>query len=101
MGKIPKSVKYIPAVAVVAVVAGFYFWQNLEKFLPPNLIPPDSFWVDMGKPLREQTQTVEIAGVTLEIPKMYFDTRMRSSKQDSILLKFIWPNMQSILELDS
>ncbi len=81
-------------------MGAIYFFP--ERFLHPRLIPPESTKLDLKKPLREQTRTIEIAGRTFEIPIMYFDTRVGpGKKKDSILLEVIWPEMQSTYELGS
>jgi hypothetical protein len=82
------------------ISAAAYFWFNVEKYLPPQLIPPDAYWVDMDQPLRSQVRTVSIAGVRMAIPQMYIESKLSlKEERDSILLKVIWPEMKSVLEL--
>lgn len=105
MNNIFKKKLWVVAIGSVLVVlaGGLYFYENMDKYLWPNLIPPEYSKVDMDKPLRGQTRIVEVAGRTFEIPLMYVDARLDRGKvqKDGILFVYMLPDFKSKLEFRS
>lgn len=84
--------------AVIGIVS--YIWLNAEKYFLPMFIPPEAYWVDDNKPLRQQVRRIEVAGVLMEIPKMYLYSRLDPGvKQGGALLRVVWPEMRALHEL--
>ncbi len=95
-----KVISISVCMSMVVLGALAYFWIKLEKSVPSTLLPPQSYWVRVDKPLREQVRIVEIAGIRLQIPKIYIDSQPDPGEnQSGILLEVIWPDMQSIYDL--
>jgi hypothetical protein len=100
MKKFNRIFLYVSVLLFAAGGAYTYFIDNIDKYVYPTLIPPESVYVDHSKPLRQQTRIVEIDGKRYKIPLMYFDTKLRRGvKQESILLEVVWPEMTSTQEI--
>src|SRR5689334_3874455 len=92
---------FVGVVLLYVVGHAIYFYNNLEKLVPPNLVPPAYMWVDENKPLRAQTADVEIGGRSFKIPLIYIQSKkpLAGGFKNDILLNVIWPDMKSIYDL--
>lgn len=100
------SLKYflVPfALTAIAVSSSFrYFTNHVRDFLPPELIHPEYAKLDEHKLLNEQTRTIEVGGRTFKIPLKYVEVLdKRGTHQNGLLLKVIWPDIQSFPDINS
>src|SRR5690348_9887125 len=87
---------------VLASVVVIFSSNNIRRFLPPPLAPPEYSKVDQSKPVDAQTRTIALGGRTFQIPLKYIEVlNMRDAEQPGLLLKVIWPDMTSLFDLNN
>lgn len=104
--------RWLRIVIVVTVVCGVFsaIVGTLQRSLTRELDPraaweeffgtPEYKSVDMRKPLDEQNRTVEIAGRTLDIQKVYIGNALdKGVVQDGIVLEYVLPEYTSKFHL--
>lgn len=97
--------KYRILIGITVIALSFAAWKaydfydNMEQYLWPNMVPPAWFWVDMDKPLEEQTTRLIIGQRQFEIPTMYIEGRVRGGvKKDSVFMTYVLPDFKSKLQ---